>query len=464
MFVPTTGVKSSSKVSTTLATLEEVMKGHVVQKKYTRRSNGSEADKLHSTLTCAHQLEKIFIVAAIKPSASKVFHRLPRDEETPKHNYGGFGAWSQTHLMSGAMLPLQDYFIDFLVFVGLAPYQLIPQAYCLLSGLFIFYVAKGWASPSPVEILYFYELVSVPKKGDKLKDSFFTLRAHPANEGPVPFDFQKNVKEYHHQFFFSSGFQANERSKLLTEWVKIPLMHRTAPTQLFLQHPKVFSTYKKDGLNVGDLVTTAHWRRAKLITENQSVDDFNLSKVLCPNVRSPDSEKALRADIIASVEDRYKKYLFRREQELAYIKVQAAAGRVLRIEAGKEQATFRPKLPFSVPNTGAPDASTPGSGKSPLTVHHVPSVQDYSGCRLVEFDERLHRFRMPLFRWGDHAKGFYFSNLGHFLGQSWMGSGPPTPITLDYLAYLSSSWFLPSDSFLGDDDTSLFMYAFARQN
>uniref|UniRef100_A0A803QDX0 Uncharacterized protein n=1 Tax=Cannabis sativa TaxID=3483 RepID=A0A803QDX0_CANSA len=82
-------------------------------------------------------------------------------------------------------------------------------------------------------------------------------------------------------------------------------MHRTAPTQLFLNHAHVFSGYKKEYLNVGDLVTISNCQRAKLILEGQSVEDFNLSKVICPNARNPRSEKALKADIISTVEDKY---------------------------------------------------------------------------------------------------------------------------------------------------------------
>uniref|UniRef100_A0A803NKC2 Uncharacterized protein n=1 Tax=Cannabis sativa TaxID=3483 RepID=A0A803NKC2_CANSA len=258
----------------------------------------------------------------IKPSSSGVYHRLPRDEETPNHNYNGFEAWSQTHLMSGAMLPLQDYFIDFFVFVGLSPYQLIPQAYRLLSGLYIFYVARNWAPPRLAKILYFYELLSVPKKGDKFKDGLYNLQTHSANEIPVPFNFQKNVKEYRHQF------KAFEHPNLLTDWVRVPPMHRTAPTQLFLNHAQVFAGYKKEELNVGDLVMTANYRRAKLILESQSVEDFKLSKVICSNVRNPGSVKTLREDIISSTEDKYNKYRFKREQELAFARAQAAFGRI----------------------------------------------------------------------------------------------------------------------------------------
>uniref|UniRef100_A0A803PJT7 Zinc knuckle CX2CX4HX4C domain-containing protein n=1 Tax=Cannabis sativa TaxID=3483 RepID=A0A803PJT7_CANSA len=52
-------------------------------------------------------------------------------------------------------------------------------------------------------------------------------------------------------------------------------MHRTAPTQLFVNHAQVFAGYKKKELNVGDLVTAANCRRAKLILESHFVDDFN---------------------------------------------------------------------------------------------------------------------------------------------------------------------------------------------
>uniref|UniRef100_A0A803QDW8 Uncharacterized protein n=1 Tax=Cannabis sativa TaxID=3483 RepID=A0A803QDW8_CANSA len=84
--------KSSKKGPKKLATLEEVMQGLVAYKKYSCRSNGWEADELHSTLTYAHQLEKIVVVNGIKSSGSRVYHRLPKDEETLNHNYSGFGA------------------------------------------------------------------------------------------------------------------------------------------------------------------------------------------------------------------------------------------------------------------------------------------------------------------------------------------------------------------------------------
>uniref|UniRef100_A0A803QJB8 Uncharacterized protein n=1 Tax=Cannabis sativa TaxID=3483 RepID=A0A803QJB8_CANSA len=88
------GTKSSKKGPKKLAPLEDVMKGHVIYKNFGCHSTSWEVDELHSTSTCTHQLEKIVTIAKIKPSSSEVYHRLPRDEEMPNHNYDDFGAWS----------------------------------------------------------------------------------------------------------------------------------------------------------------------------------------------------------------------------------------------------------------------------------------------------------------------------------------------------------------------------------
>uniref|UniRef100_A0A803QIV6 Uncharacterized protein n=1 Tax=Cannabis sativa TaxID=3483 RepID=A0A803QIV6_CANSA len=115
-------------------------------------------------------------------------------------------------------------------------------------------------------------LSKIPDSSDFLHrcQESITVVRHPL---PLPCLHRKNVKEFRHRFFFSSGLKAFERPDLLTEWVRIPPMHYTTPTQLFLNH-----------------------------AQTQSVDDFNLSIVICPKARNPRSGKALRADIISSAE------------------------------------------------------------------------------------------------------------------------------------------------------------------
>ncbi|XP_060972340.1 uncharacterized protein LOC133038266 [Cannabis sativa] len=169
-----------------------------------------------------------------------------------------------------------------------------------------------------------------------------------------------------------------------TQYKRIPPYERTAPTQLFHQRAKTFATYDKKDLGVGGLVTTENYWKAKLILGHQLVEDSNLSKVICPNVRVPAAEKTFRDEIIATAEEKYREYLDWKAQEKAYTKAQAAAGRPrrvgspverrtqaavgrpLRIGSPVEKRAPRPRPTVQVPNTGALDASTSGSAANPM--------------------------------------------------------------------------------------------------
>ena len=75
-------------------------------------------------------------------STPGLFHnRLARIEERAHTSVEGFGAWSAGHISAGATLPLHDYFVRFLTYVGIAPFQLLPQAYRLLAGWRVFFTA-----------------------------------------------------------------------------------------------------------------------------------------------------------------------------------------------------------------------------------------------------------------------------------------------------------------------------------
>uniref|UniRef100_A0A803Q867 Uncharacterized protein n=1 Tax=Cannabis sativa TaxID=3483 RepID=A0A803Q867_CANSA len=106
------------------------------------------------------------------------------------------------------------------------------------------------------------------------------------------------------------GFRASRSSDRLGQDSSAA---QESPTQLFLNHDRVFAGYKKEQLNVGNLVTTADCRKAKLILDWQTVKDFNSSKVSCPNARNPVIEKKLWIEIIATAEDKYNKYRYKKE-------------------------------------------------------------------------------------------------------------------------------------------------------
>ena len=68
---------------------------------------------------------------------------------------------------------MHPYYADFLTFVAIAPFKLIPNGYRVLAGLFVLYKMQGWPTPSPAEILYLYSFRQVPKKEGR--DGFYTL-------------------------------------------------------------------------------------------------------------------------------------------------------------------------------------------------------------------------------------------------------------------------------------------------
>ncbi|XP_060972332.1 uncharacterized protein LOC133038257 [Cannabis sativa] len=135
---------------------------------------------------------------------------------------------------------------------------------------------------------------------------------------------------------------------------------------------------------------------------------------------APVAEKTFRDEIIAIAEKKYQEYLYRKAQEKAYSKAHAAFGRSLRVGspverrsqaiAGKslhirdsaERRAPKPQPSAREPNTGAPGASTFGSGVERLPFHlpgdhtvifgekdYVDDVLSKPGIRQTKFTEWL---------------------------------------------------------------------------
>ena len=68
-------------------------------------------------------------------------------------------------MRAGARLPLRSYFIDVLEYFGIAPLQLAPNGYSILSALYILYAQLGFPQPTPIEINYMYTLKKIPSGG-----------------------------------------------------------------------------------------------------------------------------------------------------------------------------------------------------------------------------------------------------------------------------------------------------------
>ena len=152
---------------------------------------------------------------------TEVLVRLARSEERSGDGCHDLGAWSASHLEAGAALPLHAYYADFLAYVGIAPFQLIPNGYRVLAGLFVLYKMQGWPTPSPAEILYFYSFRQVPKKEGR--DGFYTLMKYtqPGMKYKAPCGNDNHARDYKDKFFFASGFPTETHPTLLLEFSRV---------------------------------------------------------------------------------------------------------------------------------------------------------------------------------------------------------------------------------------------------
>ena len=153
-------------------------------------------------------------------STPGLFHnRMARLEERAHTSVDGFGAWSAGHISAGATLPLHEYFVRFLTYVGIAPFQLLPQAYRLLAGWKVFCAAKEIAEPTPAEVLYFYKLVPQVNVKDKSLDGFYKLQ--PRSGYPAPTSTWKHPPDVRHYWFMTSGFLVDKNPTLLLDFQRV---------------------------------------------------------------------------------------------------------------------------------------------------------------------------------------------------------------------------------------------------
>ena len=107
-----------------------------------------EAESVVSKVVDQARINKIFLAHNIPlVKASVVARPAAEGERSCSPLDESFAAWSGEHFKAGAFLPLDQYFADFLNYVGLAPFQLPPNSYRLLAGLRYLFQKHEWRSP-----------------------------------------------------------------------------------------------------------------------------------------------------------------------------------------------------------------------------------------------------------------------------------------------------------------------------
>ena len=85
---------------------------------------------------------------------------LCRAHKPPK----GYVTVSETFLKFGVRFPLNQFFRDILYFYGLTVFQVAPNGWAHMIGLYILFVEQKMAPPTPEEFSWFYTLIA--NKGD----------------------------------------------------------------------------------------------------------------------------------------------------------------------------------------------------------------------------------------------------------------------------------------------------------
>ncbi|XP_024046066.1 uncharacterized protein LOC107174230 [Citrus sinensis] len=99
----------------------------------------------------------------------------------------------------GARLPLQTYFAKILGGMHLAPGQLHPNGWRVLSAMFVLWERCGSEEPSLVEVKHLYQLRSSPKEA-----GWYYFMSSSAKRKPIT-GFPSSCKIWKNKFFFAGG-------------------------------------------------------------------------------------------------------------------------------------------------------------------------------------------------------------------------------------------------------------------
>ncbi|KAL9444672.1 hypothetical protein AB3S75_017793 [Citrus x aurantiifolia] len=131
-----------------------------------KRKVGGRALAEHYTIdlmTCTTIVEDLVELRAVYDIPDGIPLRIPRKKDTPNQPPRGFVTLFLESFKFGMRLSLQPYFAQMLSGLHLAPSQLNPNGWRVLSGLFILWDRCYQSEPMVDEVKHLYQLKSSPK-------------------------------------------------------------------------------------------------------------------------------------------------------------------------------------------------------------------------------------------------------------------------------------------------------------
>ncbi|XP_024033565.1 uncharacterized protein LOC112095693 [Citrus clementina] len=148
---------------------------------------------------CATTQTDLFKLRNLYNIPADVLLVVPGKGDIPNRPPRGYVTMHLESFKLGARLPLQRYFAKILGGMHLAPGQLHPNGWRVLSAMYVLWERCGLEEPSLVEVKHLYQLRSSPKEA-----GWYYFMSSSAKRKPIT-GFPSSCKNWKNKFFFAGG-------------------------------------------------------------------------------------------------------------------------------------------------------------------------------------------------------------------------------------------------------------------
>ncbi|XP_062078381.1 uncharacterized protein LOC133782928 isoform X1 [Humulus lupulus] len=155
---------------------------------------------IFSTSDLSHLIDKYRLIGELRLI-------VPVNDERVGSPPDGYTSWSPMHCQAGAFLPLHSYFVEICEYFGIAPFQLMPNSYKLLTLLRILHRVLECPPPDALEVYYLFNVESNRVSGYV---GFYHLCSYSGGE--VLRSGVSIPGRYFSQYFFTNAVKFEHRS------------------------------------------------------------------------------------------------------------------------------------------------------------------------------------------------------------------------------------------------------------
>ncbi|KAH9707093.1 TPR REGION domain-containing protein [Citrus sinensis] len=150
-------------------------------------------------MACATTPTDLFKLRNLYNIPNEILLVVPGKDDVPSRPPRGYVTMHLESFKLGAQLPLQRYFAKILGGMHLAPGQLHPNGWRVLSAMFVLWERCGLEEPSLVEVKHLYQLRSSPREA-----GWYYFMSSFAKRKPIT-GFPSSCKNWKNKFFFAGG-------------------------------------------------------------------------------------------------------------------------------------------------------------------------------------------------------------------------------------------------------------------